>query len=284
MNFTKKLYQHKEISEETLDEVFEDFPGMISQATSETLMRDITERELATTVISLAKGKAPGHDEIPVEVFSKLWQIIGHDFYKIILMVVEKRILHEGMTKGLISLVSKEGNAKDLNHWRPIILLTTAYKIFAKALQLRLQSVLRDIISPEQTIFLPLRFILDNIVLTQETLHWAKTSKQPTMLLKFDFSKAYDKVSWRFFFHAMQMIRIRAKFINYIKLFFHNATALVNLNGSPDNSFSIKRRIRQGCSLAPYLFLIVGEAFTHMIKKAVSEGRLRGIILLGRNK
>ena len=80
------------------------------------------------------------------------------------------------------------------------------------------------------------------------------------------------------------MIRIRAKFINYVKLFFHNATALVNLNGSPDNSFSIKRIIRQGCSLAPYLFLIVGEAFTHMIKKAVTEGRLRGIILLGRNK
>ena len=69
MNFTKKLYQHKEISEEALDEVFEDFPGMNSQATSETLMRDITERELATTVISLAKGKASGHDEIPVEVF-----------------------------------------------------------------------------------------------------------------------------------------------------------------------------------------------------------------------
>ena len=36
--------------------------------------------------------------------------------------------------------------------------------------------------------------------------------------------------------------------------------------------------------MAPYLFLIVGEALTHMIKKAVTEGRLRGITLLGENK
>ena len=135
--------------------------------------------------------------------FPKLWHTIGHDFYKIILRGIEKRILHEGMTKCLISLIPKEGNAKHLNHWRPITLLTMAYKIFAKALQLRLQPVFRDIISLEQTIFLPLRFILDNIVITQETLHWTKTSKQPTVFLKLDFSKAYDKVSWRFFFHAM---------------------------------------------------------------------------------
>ena len=54
--------------------------------------------------------------------------------------------------------------------------------------------MLKDIISSEQTAFLPLRFILDNIVLTQETLHWAKASRQPILFLKLDFTKAYDKV------------------------------------------------------------------------------------------
>lgn len=56
--------------------------------------------------------------------------------------------------------------------------------------------------------FLPLRFILDNIVLTQETLHWAKVFRQPTVFLKLDFSKAYDKVSWVFLFQAMQRMCI----------------------------------------------------------------------------
>jgi hypothetical protein len=63
--------------------------------------------------------------------------------------------LHKGITKGLISLIPKEGDSKDLNYWRLIILLTVIYKIFAKILQLRLQPMLRDVISPEQTAFLP---------------------------------------------------------------------------------------------------------------------------------
>ena len=92
--FYNKLYQHKEVSWEAIDDVFEDFPGMISHATGEALTRDITERELSTAVTSLAKGKAPRYDGIPVEVFSKLWHTIGHDFHKMILRGIEKGILH----------------------------------------------------------------------------------------------------------------------------------------------------------------------------------------------
>ena len=80
------------------------------------------------------------------------------------------------------------------------------------------------------------------------------------------------------------MIGIRAKFINYVKLLLHNASALVNLNGSLGNNFSIERGVRQGCPLAPYLLLIIGEALTHMVKKAVTEGRLKGITFPGRKK
>jgi hypothetical protein len=87
--------------------------------------------------------------------------------------------------------------------------------------------MLRDVISPEQTVFLPLRFILDNIVLTQETLHWARVSKQPTIFLKLNFSKAYDKVSWRIFFEAMKKINICEEFIKWVKPLFTNATTAV---------------------------------------------------------
>ena len=118
---------------------------------------------------------------------------------------IENRTLHERVTKGLINLILKESDAKDLNYWRPITLLAVFYKIFAKTLQLRLQLILRDVISLEQTTFLPLHFILDNIVLTHESLHWAKASKQPTVFLKLDFSKVYGKVSWCFFFHIMRV-------------------------------------------------------------------------------
>ena len=126
-----------------------------------------------------------------------------------------------------------------------------------------------------------MRFILDNIVLTLETLHWVRTSKQPTVFLKLDFSKAYDKVSWSFLFHAMRGMNISEKFTGWVKLLFENASTIINLNGNQGDNFHIKREVKQGCPLAPYLFLIVGEVFTHVIKKAVKEGRLRGVSLPG---
>jgi hypothetical protein len=67
-------------------------------------------------------------------------------------------------------------------------------------------------------------------------------------------------------------INISEKFIEWVKLLFTNASAAVNLNGSPGGNFKIERGVRQGCPLVPYLFLIVGEILTHMIKKAVAEG------------
>ena len=49
-------------------------------------------------------------------------------------------------------------------------MMTTLYKIYVKALQMRLQPVLMEVISFDQSAFLPMRFILDKLLLTQETL------------------------------------------------------------------------------------------------------------------
>ena len=183
LDFYKNLYKHKEICKGTINEVLEGLPTTFTCDMNETLAKDITKRKLSAAVSSMAKGKALGHNGIPIEFFQKMWTTIGNEFHHMVIKGTKEEILHEGVIKGFISLIPKEGDSKDLNYWRSITLLTNNYKFFAKALQLRLQPILRDVISPEQTTFLPLRFILDNIVLTQETLHWAKTSKQLPIFL-----------------------------------------------------------------------------------------------------
>ena len=95
----------------------------------------------------MAKGKAPGYDGIPIEFSQKLWVTIGNDFHRILFKSIEEGTIHEGVTRGLISLIPKEEDTKDLNYWRPITLLTNSYKIFANTLQLRLQPILQDVIS-----------------------------------------------------------------------------------------------------------------------------------------
>ena len=133
-----------------------------------------------------------------------------------ILRGIGNRNFHDEVMKGLDSFIPKEGDVRDLNNWRPITLLPVIYNFFAKTLQTKLQPMLKDVISPWQTVFLPLRFILDNIMLTQESQHLARISRHPTVFLKLDFLKAYDKVSWKLFFNAMSMIGINEQYIRWV--------------------------------------------------------------------
>jgi len=88
-------------------------------------------------------------------------------------------LLSEGETsiyinKGVITFIPKSGDHARLNNWRPITLLRSIYKILAKVLAGRLQTVLPNIIRPNQTGFVEGRSILDNVFIAQETLSWAE--------------------------------------------------------------------------------------------------------------
>jgi hypothetical protein len=96
-----------------------------------------------------------------------------------------------------------------------------------------------ETISCEQSAFLPLRCILDNIMLTQETMAWAKYSKQDLLFLKLDFSKAYDMVDWDFLFATIERMGFPVEFTSMIKIFFQDVVACVKANGSLSSSFEI---------------------------------------------
>lgn len=75
--------------------------------------------------------------------------------------------LPPGVNAGLITPLHKGGGRSLLNYWRPMTLLNTPYKILAKTLQIRLQLILMEVVSPDQSAFLPMRYILHNIFLTK---------------------------------------------------------------------------------------------------------------------
>ena len=153
------------------------------------------------------------------------------------------------------------------------------YKIYAKAFQLRLQPVLMEVISLDQSTFLPLRFTLDNILLTQEMMSWTDQSHQSFLFLKLDFSKAYDMVEWDFLFGSLTTMGFLGEFNRMVQLLFQEASACMKVNGALSESFNIEREIRQGCPPAPYLFLVVIEVLNNMVIHEAKAKRVRGISL-----
>jgi hypothetical protein len=136
-----------------------------------------------------------------------------------------------------------------------------------------------EVISHDQSVFLPMRFILNNIFFTHQTIQWAKKSKQSLIFLKLDFSKAYNKVEWTFLFDCMWKLGIFDEFVNMTKILFKDVKVKVNVNEKPFEEFDIEKGVWQRCPLAPYLFFIIGKTLNAIIKKEQQEGRILGIKL-----
>jgi hypothetical protein len=91
-------------------------------------------------------------------------------------------------------MLFKNTDRSKLTNWQPITLLNTTHKIFAKALQRQLQPLLVEVIDNDQTAFLPLPFILENNLLTFNSIQWAKESRQESILLNLTLAKPTIKL------------------------------------------------------------------------------------------
>lgn len=240
--YTKELESAARAGAEA--QAFSCIGNRLSPVMKDRLRSALSLSELAEAVKIMKLRKSPSHDGVILEFYKIYWDLIGIDYLVMLSSGYLAGQLHPGMTQGLISLLHKGGEQRKPTNWRPIMLLNISYKILAKALQMRLQPVLMEVISFDQSAFLPMRFILDNILLTSKTMAWAEQTGQPFIFLKLDFSKAYDMVDWGFLFRAMAEFGIPGEFIAWTKLLFRDATASVKLNDSASPAFAIERGVR----------------------------------------
>ena len=99
---------------------------------------------------------------------------------------------------GILSLIPKVAGADNIRQFRPIALINVPFKICSEATTARLVPTAQHTISRTQTAFIRGQNILEGSLALQEIIHELKRTKELAILLKLDFEKAYDRVSWSF--------------------------------------------------------------------------------------
>ena len=159
-----------------------------------------------------------------------------------------------------------------MKDFRPIACCNLLYKVISKVLANRLKLIFPGAIEANQSAFIKERLLLENILLASELVNgYHKDSCSARCAIKFDISKAFDTVKWSFIVSVLQAMGLPSQFINWIRLCISTASFSVSVNGSLEGFFTSARGIRQGCSLSPYLYVILSNVISKLLNQAAED-------------
>ncbi|GJU60063.1 putative RNA-directed DNA polymerase, eukaryota, reverse transcriptase zinc-binding domain protein [Tanacetum coccineum] len=243
----------------------------------ETLERQVTLEEIKEAVWDCGSSKAPGPDGYSFAFVKKYWGTIQKDLYDFVNLFFASCVMPNGANSSFFTLIPKVNNPTLITDFRPISLIGIHYKIIAKILANRLSKVIDKIVSKEQSAFIAGRQILDGPVILSEIIEWYKKRKKKLLIFKVDFEKAFDSISWNYLIHILDSFGFGNKWCSWIKACLNSSRASILINGSPTSEFSIKRGLRQGDPLSPFLFILVMEGLHNAFEEAVGNGLITGV-------
>ena len=144
------------------------------------------------------------------------------------------------------------------------------YKILTKTIAKRIEKVLPNIISVDQTGYVKGRYIGENIRLIQDVLHFTNLTKQKGIAIFLDFKKAFDSIEWPYLNAALELFNFGPEILSLIKIFYKDVSSCVINNGHASTFFPLQRWVRQGCPLPGILFVLGIELFARALKNKAS--------------
>jgi retron-type reverse transcriptase len=123
--------------------------------------------------------------------------------------------------------------------------------------------------------FVKARCIADNFIYALDLVQSCKQRKKNTIVLKLDFRKAFDTVSYDC---LLEILRIRGfdnRWINWMQALMQTAKTVVLLNSILGSWIQIKKGLRQGDTLSALLFIIFVDILQQLIKTFSSQGMLQ---------
>ncbi|CAM2119740.1 unnamed protein product [Caretta caretta] len=172
--------------------LWEELP-MVSVGDRDRLELPLTLAEFSEALCRMPTNKSPGMDGLTVEFYRAFWDILGPDLATVWAESLQGGVLPLSCRRAVLALLPKKGDLHNLRNWRPVSLLSTDYKIVAKAISLRLGSVMVDVIHPDQTYTVPGRSIFDNLFLVRDLLELGRREGLSFALLSLDQEKAFDQ-------------------------------------------------------------------------------------------
>ncbi|GJT43273.1 putative RNA-directed DNA polymerase, eukaryota [Tanacetum coccineum] len=169
--------------------------GKITKEEARDLEKDFNKNEVLEAIRGCGGDKAPGPDGFNFKFIRKFWNVIKPDLLEAVRWFWDRMEILRGCNSSFISIIPKVADPIGLGDFRSISLIGCYYKIIAKMLAERIKKVVGTLVGDVQNAFIKGRYILDEVLIANETMEFLKKKKEKGLIFKVDFAKAYDNIN-----------------------------------------------------------------------------------------
>ena len=250
----------------------------VTPQANEDLCREYSDEEIGDALFQIGPLKAPGPDGLPAQFFQRNWGLMKDDIIRAVKEFFASGVMPPGVNDTCIVLIPKVPHPEHLKDFRPISLCNVIYKVVSKCIVNRLRPLLQDLISPNQSAFIPGRLITGNALVAFECLHAINSNadeRSKFCAYKLDLSKVYDRIQSCFLRNALLKLGFQRNWVDRFMTCVTSVRYTVRFNSAMSAPFTPTRGLRQGDPLSPYLFLFVADGLSTLIKSKVNAGTIQ---------
>ena len=226
-----------------------------------------TEEELVKALSQLASGKAPGPDAIPAEVLKNGGHSLISGLHTLLKTIWEAETTPQDFRNGTLVKLFKKKCKYTCGNYHGITLLSIVGKLVAKVILNRIWPTIEQHLPEAQCSFRRGRSTVDMFVLRQ-LQEKCREQRQELHLIFIDLVKGFDTVNRDIMWQLLRKIGIPDKIVNIIQSFHEGMRATVQVGGESTEEFEVTCGLRQGCILAPSLFILF---FAYVVRHATKE-------------
>lgn len=233
------------------------------------LSKPFTNDEIIKAIKTLPTIKSPEEEGFVNEYFKQFNDILSPHLTTLFTFAASSGSFPLDMLRLIIITIPKpDKDPSSTANYRPISLLNTDVKLYAKVVASRLMPLLPILVHPDQVGFVPERQAPDATRRVINLIHQTNQTRTPSLLLSLDAEKAFDRVHWGFMKALISLnsaYRVGSK-KQYSLSLYSNPSARVLTEGSLSKPFGISNGTRQGCPLSPIIFALLMEPLASKIQ------------------